>query len=519
MPTADSLFSHVDVVEAQRHPFGLLLIFALIIASSLWYWRPEARKSVMTSMLFFMLAFCSIWLCDELLKDFKVFAQGLRNVSIFILGMASIRLFGLLMFRLVLPLCRISLLSIIEDLVELAAYCAWLIIHLHNSGLNISGLITTSALITAVLAFSMQETLGNILGGLALQLDRSVKIGDWITVDEVSGRVIDIRWRYTAIETRNWETVVIPNSLLMKGKFSVLGRRSGQPLQWRRWVYFEVGYEHFVSHIIDITQNAVRHGHIPNVANTPAASCVLVDFNPSAARYAIHYWLQDMEQDESTDSLIRTTIFAALQRAGIDLPYPQQYIHLTRDDDKYENDKQFRRIQERIHALQQVPLFDILNDDELLEIAEQLTYTPFVKGDIMMRQGDIAHWLYIMVKGVADVFLELPEGGRKLINTLQGGCLLGEMGLMTGDPRRATVIAQADVLAYRLDKAAFQKTLANRPELAEEISRILVSRRFSIDDAQQQLDKESLNKLMASQQKNFLKQIRGFFGLDNQTLP
>jgi CRP-like cAMP-binding protein len=244
-----------------------------------------------------------------------------------------------------------------------------------------------------------------------------------------------------------------------------------------------------------------------------------MDFNPSAARYALRYWLQDIEMDDTTDSLVRSMIYAALQRAGISLPYPQQHIHLTHKDDKHAQDQHFVRIKERIEALQQVPLFGSLNNDELFEIAEQLKYTPFVQGDIMMRQGEIAHWLYIMVKGIADVFLELPDGSRRLINTLHDGSFLGEMGLMTGDPRSATVIAQSQVIAYRLDKTTFQKILSNRPELAVEISNMLVSRRFSIDDIQQQLDKESLDRLMSLQQKNFLEQIRSFFALDQRSKP
>lgn len=238
-----------------------------------------------------------------------------------------------------------------------------------------------------------------------------------------------------------------------------------------------------------------------------------MDFNPSAARYALRYWLTDIEMDDITDSAVRGRIYAALQRAGIQLPYPQYHVHLTNKDDTYEQNKRLRRIKERMDALQRVELFNTLHDDELAEIAEQLVYTPFVQGDIMMRQGAIAHWLYIIISGAADVFLDLPDGGRRRIDTIHGGCFLGEMGLMTGDPRSATVIAQSEILAYRLDKDSFQKILDNRPELAVEISKILANRRFGIDNVQQQLDSESVAQLMAQQQKNFLEQIRSFFGL------
>jgi len=212
---------------------------------------------------------------------------------------------------------------------------------------------------------------------------------------------------------------------------------------------------------------------------------------------------------------VRSRVYAALQRAGIQLPYPQYHVHLTNKDDKYEQNKRLRRIKERMSALQRVESFNTLHDDELAEIAEQLVYTPFVQGDIMMRQGASAHWLYILISGVADVFLELPDGGRRRLDSIHGGSFLGEMGLMTGDPRSATVIAQSEVLAYRLDKESFQKIMDKRPELAVEISKILASRRFSIDNLQQQLDSESVAQLMAQQQNSFLEQIRGFFGLES----
>jgi CRP-like cAMP-binding protein len=161
-------------------------------------------------------------------------------------------------------------------------------------------------------------------------------------------------------------------------------------------------------------------------------------------------------------------------------------------------------------------LFNTLHEDELAEIAEQLVYTPFAKGDFIMRQGEIANWLYIITNGVTDVFLELPCGEqRRLIDTMHGSCLLGEMGLMTGDPRNATVIAKSEVLAYRLDKNLFQKILVRRPELAVELSKLLVSRRSSIENLQQQLDSESLSQ-MPVQQNTFLEQIRSFFGLTTE---
>lgn len=495
--------------------FGLLFIFALGISALLWRFRPQDRKPVSATFGFFAITL-GVLLFSGVLAALQLnpLARGLREAAILAGGGALIRLFGLFLFRLVLPLCRIQLLRIFEDLAELVGYCAWFIMRLHEAGLDISGIVTTSAVMTAVLAFSMQDTLGNILGGLALQLDKSIQVGDWIKVDDVNGRVADIRWRYTAIETRNWETIIVPNSLLMKGKFSVLGRRRGNPLQLRRWVWFDVGYDHPAGKVIEIAEDAVRNGRIAYVAGNPQANCLLMEFGASAMRYALRYWLTNIEMDDPTDAEVRRRIYAALQRAGIQMPYPRYHIHMTNRDEKHEQSKRVRRLQERLDVLHRVDLFNTLLEEEVTEIAEWLVYTPFAKGDIITRQGETAHWLYILVSGEADVFLELAGGGRRRIDTLQGGHFVGEMGLMTGAPRSATVIARTEMLSYRLDKESFQKVLDKRPALAEEISELLVRRRYVLDNLQQELDDESAAQQLARQQNKLLDRIRSFFGLE-----
>ena len=123
-----------------------------------------------------------------------------------------------------------------------AAWFAWGMLWLREFGLDFTEIVATSAVLTAIAAFAMQDTLGNVIDGIALQSDQFVKLDDWIRLDDVEGRVVDIRWRSIKLETRNWETVVIPNGLLMRSQFKILGRRIGEPLQWRRWIWFQVDY-------------------------------------------------------------------------------------------------------------------------------------------------------------------------------------------------------------------------------------------------------------------------------------
>jgi CRP-like cAMP-binding protein len=441
------------------------------------------------------------------------FAAWMRESALILEGLAIIRLCGMFLFRILLPLVRLPPPRILEDLLVFVAYLGWGFVRLHEAGLDLSGIVTTSAVITAVVAFSMQDTLGNILGGLALQLDNSVEIGDWIKVDDITGKVVDIRWRHTAVETRNWETVIVPNSQLMKSKFSVLGRHDEDPMQWRRWIWFNVSYKFTPSRVIDTVQHALQAADIRNVSRRPPPNCVLMDFDAGYGRYAVRYWLTDLQLDDLTDSDVRDHVFAALQRAGIRLAYPEHNVHMIKEGEKHEQARQLRRTQERIGALRKVELFNSFREEELQAIAQRLKYAPFAKGDVITRQGAVAHWLYMLVEGTADVYLESPGQAHRKLSTLQPGNFFGEMGLMTGAPRTATVIANSDVECYLLDKEAFESVLTNRPELAEEISRILVSRRFGLDSLQQDMDADARASEMAQQHRDILARMRDFFGL------
>src|SRR5512143_4098501 len=115
----------------------------------------------------------------------------------------------------------------------------------------------------------MQDTLGNILGGLALQMDNSIAIGDWIKVGDINGRVVDIRWRSTLIETRKWESVVMPNSVLRTNPCSVLGRRNGQQVQWRRWIWFNIPYSVAPKQVIQTVEEELQSATIPGVSSHP----------------------------------------------------------------------------------------------------------------------------------------------------------------------------------------------------------------------------------------------------------
>lgn len=437
-------------------------------------------------------------------------AQLLSGVAVVGIGAIVIRLFGLLLFRVVLPSLRFHTARIVEDLTVTALAAAWLLFWLHGAGLDLGSLVATSAVITAVLAFSMQDTLGNILGGVVLQLDDSVRVGDWVKVDGVNGQVVDVRWRHTAVETRDRETVIIPNGWLVKNRFHIIGSRRDARTRWRRWVWFNVDLASSPGRVCQVLEDSLGLAEIPNVLKEPPPTAVLMDTSQGYARYALRYWMEDPRPDDPTDSAVRMHALAALARQRIALAVVQEERLITKENDARQAALRAGELAQRQRALAAVDLFRSLSDEERQALAANMVDAPFVRGDTITRQGAVAHWLYLVTEGEVDVWSE-DKGQRTHVATLAAGSVFGEMGLMTGEPRRASVTARSDAVCLRLEKSAFESVLRARPDIAEEISRVIAERLGGLSSAR---EAASAGAAGVPAQEAISARIRRFFGLD-----
>src|SRR6266480_3495775 len=380
-------------------------------------------------------------------------------------GFAFVNVAGVLLFDVLLDWARLKPPRILRDLLLALTYIV-VSITIISRDTDLTGIVATSAVLTAVIGLSFQDTLGNMMGGMALQMERAFRVGDWIKVDAQEGVVKEIQWRHTSIETRNWDTIVIPNSALMKSQVTVLGRRAGQPRQHRQWVYFNVDFRYSPTEVSEVVETALRAEPIPNIAPEPYPNCVVMDFKESYCSYAVRYWLTDLAADDPTNSIVRTRIYFALRRAGIPLSIPAHSIFMTEEDESREKRKSGEEIDKHAEALKRVELFQTLTDEERRSLAARLRVAPFVRGEAMTRQGAAAHWLYIITRGDAEVRVSVDGRLSETIASLHAGDFFGEMGMMTGAPRSATVIALSDVECYRVDKDAFHDILRSRPQVA-----------------------------------------------------
>lgn len=490
---------HADLVAA--------VLFCSVAQLLLTRSDPDSQHMFRNNLLFGGLCLI-LSLSSKLMLDMdQRRAAGLfESASMLGFGLLLIRILGLTAFRVLLPALRMHPPRIMEDILLVITYIVWGLVWLRVAGLDLSGLVTTSAVITGVVAFSMQETLGNILGGLALQFDNSVRIGDWIKIDDVRGKVVEVHWRHTAVHTNNGNLIVIPNSVLMKSKVEVYSRES-KP-EFRRWVHFWVEDAVPPQQVIATVQTALRQTHIEHLSTARPPECIVTDYREGLIQYAVRYWLTNPAHDDGTDSAVRIHFYSALQRQSLSLAHPCMDIRLNADSERRSNARQSVEIDARKKALGKVALFSCLTDEELGKLAKALRNTPFVKDDIITRQGAVAHWLYLLASGEADVWFEAEGRERVHCATLKAGDVFGEIGLLTGAPRRATVTARTDVLCYRLDKENFETILQERPELADEFAHVLSDRSEGLSAVRNHhAEPEQV------QQANYLEGIRRFFRL------
>ncbi|HYQ26597.1 MAG TPA: mechanosensitive ion channel family protein, partial [Polyangiaceae bacterium] len=294
---------------------------------------------------------------------------GLRVAVSVLQLLLVINLLAIALFDLLLRGLRVDYPDILHDVMVGAAYVVALGVLMHRAGVNLTSIVATSAVVTAVVGLSLQATLGNVVGGISLQLDDSINEGDWIELDnKTQGQVKKIRWRHTVIETRDWDTLIIPNGQLMTQSIRVLGKRDGEPVQRRMWVYFNVDFRYPPAEVIRVVEQALQGAPLEGVAREPKPHCLCHDMarenGDSVCYYAARYWLTNFSSNDSTNSLVRQRIYAALKRAQIPLAIPAKTIFVSQDDSEHRDRKRARELESHLAALSAIDLFANLSEDE-----------------------------------------------------------------------------------------------------------------------------------------------------------
>jgi small-conductance mechanosensitive channel/CRP-like cAMP-binding protein len=488
---------------------------SLLLGLIIMRFRPELRRSVVFTMTLILVGLLAL----AALARFQVVPPQLavavvpREICLAIIALGNFRL--VITFLTSVLLARKAVPRILGEVSMAFSLIMFALIRMDAVGVNLASIVVASTALAGGLALSLQPTLLNLWGGVSLQLDNTCRIGDWIEIDGVTGEVVSIRWRYTALSTVNNVTIAIPNGQLMNNRVILLGRRGDLRTSWRRPIEFSVGYEWTPGQVLSVIHAALERVEIPYVATDSPAIGICAGFDTNAIKFVVYYYLTDIKQYLVTDSRMRVHIYAALGRARMEIPIARSevYLHSARSTSATRGAQER---ESRATLLQSLELFAPLTEDETYAIAAQLIPAPFAPGDIATRQGEPSDSLYILARGQVGIFREPDPGappGRQQLAKLAAPAFFGEMGLLAGQARTATVCAESEALCYRLDKRSFQAIIRARPELAEAMSRTVAERQAANDAKLASLSAEARAQATTTRASELMRRIRSFFGL------
>ena len=497
-------------LESHLNDALLFAAFALALVLIALLVRSPPRHTMLAMLAVVAAGVLGLWIFERFGTAIRSPTGTLlaREAALAIATFGVIQIIVLFVFQTVLARRRIP--RILNEFVVALALIGYVIYRLNAVGVNLASLITTSAVVTGALAFSAQETLGNLWGGIAIQLEKTCRIGDWVRIDNVTGQVVSIRWRYMAIATITNETIVIPNSSVMKNRITVVARRGEERTAWRRHVPFEVEFDYAPARVIAQVEKELAHAQIPFVRESPAPVVGCVAFRDSGIEYEVAYELADASEYWITDSRIRAHIYAALMRQGFVISFPRRIVEVRHDE---RPGTALREIEHRHSALGAMDLFAPLTDAERASLARELTTSPYVAGERIFEANEPADSLYLLARGRVEIIRERATNGPVKLATLDAPAYFGEMGLLLGQPRIATVVAKDDALCYRLDKRGFDAIIRSRPQLAETLARILAERQAENDATLQALDAKARAQQAVGRTRDLMRRIQKFFGL------
>ncbi len=331
-------------------------------------------------------------------------------------------------------------------------------------------LLTASAVGAVVIGFALQDTLGNAFSGLAIQIEKPFRVGNWISVGAFEGRVTEITWRATRLRTKTGNFVIVPNSVMSKEAII----NYTEPASPTR-LQIEVGlsYDAPPTKVKAVMLEAIRQA--PLVLAEPKPDVLLMDFAASSITYRARVWINDFRLDEEAIDQVRTALYYACRRNGLEIPYPIQ-VEYSREEQPVDTAAQHAR---RTSALAGVEMFAPLSDTEralLAAAAEERTYGA---GERIVRQGEAGESMFVLIDGTARVFVE-PDTDVAVIEA--GGCF-GEMSLLTGDPRTASVAARTDCSVLEISPDAFNQIAQMNPAALDRVTTLAADRRAPLEQA------------------------------------
>jgi small-conductance mechanosensitive channel/CRP-like cAMP-binding protein len=364
-------------------------------------------------------------------------------------------------------------------------------------------LFATSAITALILGLALQDTLGNLFAGLAIQVEKPFRVGDWVQAAEHRGRVVEITWRATKIRTKSGMFVIIPNNVVSKDK--VINYSHPSPLQRIEYVV-GLGYEVHPNQVKRVAREAMAD--IGEILAEPAPDVLVSQYGDSAIQYRCRFWISDFGVSDSVLDKFSTLLYYRLKRNGLSVPFPIRDLRIT--DHQPVLETALPAIDDRLEFVEKMELFQRLDLADKKMIADAMENLTYAANESIIRQGQAGDSMFFVRRGSVRIVLD-GQGMEHEVTVLGEGEYFGEMALLTGEKRTATVRAVDDVELYVLRKEQFRNVLLANRDIVEEISRLMADRKRVLDVKTAEVT--VFNSRVEKEEQNILSRIQKFFGL------
>ena len=369
---------------------------------------------------------------------------------------------------------------------------------------QLTGLLAGSGVIAIILGFGMQNLLSTLIAGAELQIGRPYKLGDWLQIGEHIGQVAEINWADTRLRTNDAVSIEIPNNKIVEG--TIINLSAPTPLHAMR---ITVGADYTVppNRVKEALRRAASNAE--GIVLDPAPKAYLKDFGDSAILYEIKFWMTTHDGFNDLCDAIRTNIWYEFKRQNINIPFPIRTLQVER---KPKTDAQEQQ-KGAIAILRKEPLFQCLDDTQINGLLKDARHQVFARGEVLIEQGSDGDSMFILLRGSAHVSVA-NNGTAVRVGVLRQGDCFGEMSLLTGETRTATVRADKDCEVIEISKPVMADLLRNSPQCLNQLSELLAKRKLEtegvIKEAASQPEQANRQREYTA---SFLRRLRSFFEL------
>jgi small-conductance mechanosensitive channel len=349
---------------------------------------------------------------------------------------------------------------ILQDLskfVILAMLAGWGLKELLD--IQIGSLLTSSAILTAVIGLSMQDTIGSLFSGLLLQIEKPFQEGDWIRAGDVQGRVTEVTWRYTKVITPDDYEVLLPNNAVAKDRlvnYSRPGPTIGQTL------HVPAPPDTPPVKVKSAILTALSRAE--GVAKHPAPNVRLHEIQADRLIYAANYSIYAFDHRVAAADAVLSAVWYQFLERNIEIPAPTRRVFM-------EERAEWCAAPERLNALAEVELLSGMCEADLEMFARASVVRRFSPGQTIMAKGESGTTMSIILSGQVAVLADGKELAR-----LSPGQIFGEMALLTGEPRQADIRAMEQTRCLEVDREGFRMALAKHPIIVERVRAIFTAR-------------------------------------------